>query len=70
MIYLLSLPFLSIDIEFQMMGTVSAAFSSDLLPNNLFFGLKENFTLKLMAQGAEINLPGAHAADITDIEFT
>ena len=53
-----------------MMGTVSAAFSSDLLPNNLFFGLKENFTLKLMAQGAEINLPGAHAADITDIEFT
>ena len=54
----------------MMQGTVTAAFSSDLLPNNLFFGIQENNSLKLMVQSGEINMAGAHNGPITAIEFT
>ena len=48
MVYLIALPALNTEVEFPLQGTVTAAFCSDALPNNLFFGLAENFTLKLV----------------------
>jgi len=68
--YLLSIPQLQILQTFQLQGTTTAASSSDLMPNNLFFGLQENFTLKLMTNTGEITQPNAHAGIITALEAT
>jgi len=67
---LLDLPSLENKMQFPLQGTVSAAFCKQDLPNNLFFALKENFSLKLMLQTGEMNFPNAHQAEIRAIEHT
>lgn len=71
MCYLLNSTTLSVEAEINIQGTVTTSFCSDALHNNLFFGLQENFSLKLMsAGGTEIVQQGAHSAPITCLEFT
>ena len=52
---LIDLPALSVSMQFSLQGSVTASFCSDQLPNNLFFAMQDNFALKLVIQGGEIN---------------